>query len=291
MSSTITQYSALIDTTYPIPGVDNDTQGFRDNSILISQSFARAATEITALQISQADVITRLNDATVVGDNYATIIANTVTTQVINSLTNGAPDIVTPTVRVWYNTTITNDITNLQTQISTNTNNLQSQINVNTGDITALQSATVLLAFSVTNIWNTLTDVSIKVNTNTNDIIALQQNLVTVNNTATYAWDQANYLINLDVAGDVSDLKNTSTTLWNVTFGASGLVPTLTGVTAFISSASSYRSVPNPAVAGAVGNPGDKMGMIYADANYIYVCTSDYNGSTPVWVRTATTAW
>lgn len=289
MSSTITQFSALIDTTFPVPGVDNDTQGFRDNSILISQAFARSATEITELQISQADIVTRLNDATVIGDNYATIIANTVTTLVVNSLTNKSPDIVSPTVKLWYDTTITNDVTNLQTQISTNTNNLQIQIDVNEGDITALQTATLNLAFSLTNAWNTLSNVVTKVNTNTDNILALQQSLAVVDSTATYAWDQANYLVNLDVAGDVSNLKTTSTFLWNVTYGS--LVPAVNGLTTFVSSASSYRSVPNPAVAGAIGNPGDKMGMIYADANYIYVCTSNYNGSSPVWVRSATTAW
>lgn len=39
-----------IDGTYPIAGVDNDTQGFRDNFTIIKNSLGTAQAEITALQ-------------------------------------------------------------------------------------------------------------------------------------------------------------------------------------------------------------------------------------------------
>lgn len=39
-----------IDGTYPVAGVDNDTQGFRDNFTIIKTSLGTAQTEITALQ-------------------------------------------------------------------------------------------------------------------------------------------------------------------------------------------------------------------------------------------------
>lgn len=42
--------STTIDSTYPVAGVDNDTQGFRDNFQIIKDNFAFAASEITALQ-------------------------------------------------------------------------------------------------------------------------------------------------------------------------------------------------------------------------------------------------
>ena len=37
MTSSVTQYSSLIDVSFPIPGEDNDTQGFRNNYIQITQ--------------------------------------------------------------------------------------------------------------------------------------------------------------------------------------------------------------------------------------------------------------
>ena len=48
MSSNIS--TGGINTSYPIAGQDNDTQGFRDNFSSIKYNFTTAATEITALQ-------------------------------------------------------------------------------------------------------------------------------------------------------------------------------------------------------------------------------------------------
>ncbi len=52
MASNIT--SDTIDAAYPVAGVDNDTQGFRDNFSIIKQNFQYAATEITDLQNNAA---------------------------------------------------------------------------------------------------------------------------------------------------------------------------------------------------------------------------------------------
>jgi hypothetical protein len=46
--------SSTIDAAYPVAGVDNDTQGFRDNFSIIKQNFTYAATEITDLQNNAA---------------------------------------------------------------------------------------------------------------------------------------------------------------------------------------------------------------------------------------------
>lgn len=46
--------SDTIDAAYPVAGVDNDTQGFRDNFSIIKQNFQSAYTEITALQANSA---------------------------------------------------------------------------------------------------------------------------------------------------------------------------------------------------------------------------------------------
>lgn len=43
-----------IDETYPVAGVDNDTQGFRDNFSVIKQSLGTAQSEITDLQENTA---------------------------------------------------------------------------------------------------------------------------------------------------------------------------------------------------------------------------------------------
>jgi hypothetical protein len=59
--------SQTIDDTYPIAGVDNDTQGFRDNFNIIKTGLATANSEITTLQDNTAktNVTTTFNNNTI----------------------------------------------------------------------------------------------------------------------------------------------------------------------------------------------------------------------------------
>ena len=56
MSSTITDYSNLINISYPIPGEDNDTQGFRDNFSRIQSALFVADTEISNIQLNAVNL-------------------------------------------------------------------------------------------------------------------------------------------------------------------------------------------------------------------------------------------
>lgn len=76
MTSTISNYSTLIDTTFPVAGIDNDTEGFRENSINVVRSLNVAATEITTLQIAQEGLSNDLNNAT---QNILNSLTNVVT--------------------------------------------------------------------------------------------------------------------------------------------------------------------------------------------------------------------
>lgn len=62
MTSTVTNYSNNIDTAYPVAGVDNDTQGFRDNFTNIKNSLRVASAEITDLQLTTVKLNTGTND-------------------------------------------------------------------------------------------------------------------------------------------------------------------------------------------------------------------------------------
>jgi hypothetical protein len=55
--------STNIDTAFPIPGVDNDSQGFRDNFINIKTALTTASIEISELQLTtvKANTSTNLN--------------------------------------------------------------------------------------------------------------------------------------------------------------------------------------------------------------------------------------
>jgi len=41
----------------------------------------------------------------------------------------------------------------------------------------------------------------------------------------------------------------------------------------------------------SVGSAGDKAGMIAADATYVYICHTDYDGVTAIWTRAALSTW
>jgi hypothetical protein len=64
MASTITEITSLIDTTFPVPGQDNDTQGFRDNFANIRNGLEYAAEEISLLDIEQIGILNQLNNFT-----------------------------------------------------------------------------------------------------------------------------------------------------------------------------------------------------------------------------------
>lgn len=50
MASTATTYIAAINTAFPVAGVDNDTQGFRDNYAAIKNGLTALSNEVTSVQ-------------------------------------------------------------------------------------------------------------------------------------------------------------------------------------------------------------------------------------------------
>jgi len=82
--------ATTIDETFPVAGVDNDSQGFRDNFIIIKDNFTYAKTEIEDLQNNTAKVNTDNSF-----DNNTISLANfkEVTQEFNDSATGGSGDI------------------------------------------------------------------------------------------------------------------------------------------------------------------------------------------------------
>ena len=104
MASTITNYSSNIDKTFPIPGQDNDTQGFRDNFIAINNAFNTAAAEISDIQVIQTGLISRalvyslaqpVSSVGTSGDTKGMIYATSSTIYVCYA------DYVSPSTNIW----------------------------------------------------------------------------------------------------------------------------------------------------------------------------------------------
>lgn len=150
MASTITNFSNSINVNYPVPGEDNDSQGFRNNFSKIQSALTVASKEITSIQNGSVN----LNSTNDFGEN----IVKRVTLQAASIVTvdNGA---VSGIVEVDFQTgsyqkftvdvnTHTFTVVNWPSENKCGvvtleiTPNTSSQININLGGITTLLSRT-----------------------------------------------------------------------------------------------------------------------------------------------------
>lgn len=84
MASTITQYSNLINVNFPVPGEDNDSQGFRSNFAKIQSALGVASREISTIQAGAVN----LNDSNDFGENIVKRAALQMPSLVVNDATN-----------------------------------------------------------------------------------------------------------------------------------------------------------------------------------------------------------
>lgn len=108
MTSTVTDVSSLIDSTFPVPGADNDTQGFRNNFGNIQTALARAAFEISDLQIINSALISLASSAPTsangkAGDVQGQIYATTSTMYICTQ----SYDTANTTTNIWAKITCT----------------------------------------------------------------------------------------------------------------------------------------------------------------------------------------
>jgi len=97
MSSTVTNYSQNINVAYPIPGVDNDTQGFRDNFTNIKNALTVAGNELNELMLTSVKTTgadfsyNELSRVKLKSSSWTAAIGETLTTNtnVIVSFLNG----------------------------------------------------------------------------------------------------------------------------------------------------------------------------------------------------------
>jgi hypothetical protein len=79
-----------INTTYPIAGQDNDTQGFRTNFTNIQNNFTVASSEITALQGNVAQLQTEIITGNI------TVQGNVITSTIISPAGSNANIVINP---------------------------------------------------------------------------------------------------------------------------------------------------------------------------------------------------
>lgn len=239
-----------IDANYPVPGVNNSTQGFRDNFASIKTNLDTAYTEITQLQTSCV-FKTALPGTTVNNDFANTLISNALvrtfrsTTYNLGSSVNGLVTVNIPLGDVQYGVITANTALQFTNWAPAGTqSNLQLQLQV--------ANAEAVITFP-----NTVTL------TGTHGAETLEN--YSVDGTGNLTITVPAGVERLDYVLSTLDCGNTvSITPVNRPRKATQL------------------TVRTPA---NIGQLGDRAGTTCVDSNYLYVCTANYDGTTLIWKR------
>ena len=246
-----------LDVNYPVPGQNNSSQGFRNNFSTIRTNLDTAASEITDLQ-SKVIVKSALDGSTL--DN------NMNNALITNALTRG------------FRSVIKNIGTNLSGQVTINV----AEADVFTGTVTG-NTVVNFINWPPTN-----TEARIQLDLNVTNPLATITFPAAVKTTDNWG---AQTLENVSIAAGVATVT--------VPFGVNRLQYELVtqdcGTTVSIEPTNRSRQA-NQLSATArtpvnIGEPGDRAGTTCWDANYLYVCVGNYDGTTQIWRRIALTTY
>lgn len=241
-----------INVNYPQPGVNNSSQGFRDNFAVIKTDLDTAATEITDLQ-SKAVVKSALTGTTVNNDMANTLISNAAV-QGFRATTYNLGGALTGVVT----------------------------INVNNGDVqygTVAPTSNIDLQFSNWAPSGTQSAVTVWLTVNDN---ASFINFNPVGGTV----DNSKLLLENYVSGNVNapaGITRLGYRFSTLDCGASITVEPLNRD--YRATQITQRTPVN------TGSPGDRAGAVCRDNNYLYVCIGDWDGVTPIWRRITLNAY
>jgi hypothetical protein len=242
-----------IDVNYPVPGVNNNSQGFRDNFSAIKNNLDTASSELTDLQ-NKVIVKSALNGITLNNDMNNTLISNAQTLRFRAS---------TYPLGTNLSGVVTVDLTKGDVQYGTATGNISLEFTkwAPTGTQSNVE---VMLTVN-----SPLIEISLPsaVNMGTSTLENCTSNVVTV-------------------LGSLG-LDTPSVLHWKFSTLDCGTSIEVMPINRPRKTTQLTTTVPTS----KFGAPGDKAGTIAADSTYIYVCTADYDGTTVIWKRVTLSTW
>jgi hypothetical protein len=244
-----------LNVNYPVPGVNNNSQGFRDNFATIKTNLNSAATEITDLQ-NKVVVKQALTGATVNNDMENTLISNALTRS-FRATTYNLGNALSGTVLV--------DV---------------SQGDVQYGTI----SGDTILQFGGWAPAGTQSNVQLQLNvSNANAVVSMPN---TVSLTGSFGIETIENFTNIANVATVTAPNGVSKLAFNFSTIDCGTNVIIQPVNR--PRKTTQISTRTPANIGAVG---DKAGTTCVDSSYLYVCTGNYDGSTAIWKRIALSSY
>lgn len=260
-----------INTNYPVTGVNNSTQGFRDNFTNIKNNLDTAGVEITDLQ-NKVVVKSALNGFPLNNDMGNTLISNAAVRSFRHTTYNLSDNIPA---------SITVDVSKADVQYGT----IQQNTSISFGGwAPSGTESTVKILLNVAN---------------ANAYITFPPTTLNASNVVTSGMNLScrlleNYYSNVADSGVTANVSFTNTV--SIPAGAQELSFTVTttdcGSTMDIQP--DYRSQKGRQIPyrtpTATGVRGDAPGSICTDNSYLYVCIGTYNGSSTIWGKIALTA-
>jgi len=254
-----------IDPNYPVPGVNNSSQGFRDNFSSIKVNIDTAAAEITDLE--NKVVVKSALSGSVVDNNMAnTLISNALvrsfraTTYNLGNNISGTTTIDVSKGDVQYGTIVANTTLNFGGWSPSSTqSNLQLQLTISNVD--------AVVSFPVT----------------TNDgnakpVIGMTKTARLLENyTSNVAAPSANSVY----TNKITAPYNTKNLYYNITTNDCGVTLDIEPLTRPQKS----TQVNGNRTITAIGAAGDLPGAIATDGSNLYFCTGTYDGSTVIWKK------
>jgi hypothetical protein len=240
-----------INISYPTPGVNNSSQGFRDNFTSIKNNLDTAGTEITELQ-NKAIVKSALSGITLDNDMNNTLISNAQTLRFRGStyaLGNNLSGVVTI------------DLTKGDLQYGTVTGNATLEFSKWAPSGTS-STVTVYLSVASPSIQITLPAAA---TVGSSTLENYQSNTVTVLGS-----------LGLDIP---------SVLAYQFSTYDCGTTITVTPVNRPRKATQLTTTVPTT----SKGAAGDRTGQIAVNSSYIFVCTGNYDGTTDIWKRVTLT--
>lgn len=256
-----------IKTNYPVPGVNNDSQGFRDNFTSIKNNLDSASTEITDLQ-NKVIVKSALNNSSLNNDMANTLISNALVKSFRASTYNLGTNITTSGSDIKLINVSQGDV-----QYGTITGN--TTINFGAWAPTGTQS-NVQLILTIANSQAVIKFPDTTVDSTGNIVAGLGLSARTLENYSSNGSPSPSsvYTNNVSIPNGVVKLQymisteNCGTTLEIQPINRNQKANQITTRT--------------PTGIGAVG---DKAGTICSDGTFLYLCMGEYDGSTVIWKK------
>lgn len=257
-----------IDGNYPVPGINNSSQGMRDNFTTIKTNLGVAKDEITDLQ-NKVIVKSALNGTSLNNDMAGAVLANTTTKGFRNSTWPMSAGNLGSSVLVdiskgdvQYGTVVENTTINFGGWSPAGT---QSQIQLNL----TIANSSAILQFP-----NTSFNSSVEV------ISGMKNSIRVIENYSSNASPSAGATVSnyLSIPAGVTELQ------LRIYTTDCGTTMDIEPVNRSQLASSIVSRTPT-----ATGSPGDRMGTICSNGTYLYLCTGTYDGSTAIWKKISLT--